>query len=396
MSWNAPHNEFIIQDGRGNQFALTHKLGAGAYGTAYQAVWRNNNNEKVVVKQIKPLWNGSFYDTSDFVHEKNIYVHLERQQPSNYVARMKVLPFEKQEFDYGYKVSMNMGYIVMGLYGDSVEHYLRDTVMRPREASRDEQLEDSRRILMFMRQAAEGLQYLHQHCVAHHDIKPGNMVISDDVKNEDGTKGRLTIVDMGLACYMGECMNQVTYDVKHNVPVCFYGDETTPGYNPKEFFDMKALLQKVDRDPRLQPQINQLVQDYNYKSYDIFSLGQVFRHMVSDRGWHDYDISNRIQEIATIPGNAAQYVDCRNDPLKNLIVSMLDTNWQTRPSIEAVLTTLGQVVLTEPFSITNPSATSRAKISPSYIQVTPLSTLSGMGSAHTNSGYLSPDTDDDA
>jgi hypothetical protein len=115
--------------------------------------------------------------------------------------------------------------------------------------------------------------------------------------------------------------------------------------------------------------------------------------MVSDRGWHDYDISNRIQEIAIVPGKAAQYVDCRNDPLKKLIVSMLDTNWRNRPSIEVVLTSLGQVVLTEPFPITDPSANSRAKVNQSDIQVTPISSLSGMGSAHTDSGYLSPDTE---
>ncbi|HVL15156.1 MAG TPA: FtsK/SpoIIIE domain-containing protein [Gemmata sp.] len=81
----------------------------------------------------------------------------------------------------------------------------------------------------YVRQAAEGLQHAHEQGLVHRDLKPSNLIVSPVSGAAGGRRGRVKILDMGLARVVGPDGGEV--EPGPTEPGAFLG---TPDYAPPE------------------------------------------------------------------------------------------------------------------------------------------------------------------
>jgi serine/threonine protein kinase len=116
-----------------------------------------------------------------------------------------------------------------------VLEYLPGETLRSHIAARKLTLAE---ILQYAVQIAEGLAYAHSHGLVHGDVKPENLMFTED--------GRLKITDFGLARSFDECTftlnGQISGTPRYMAPECFAG---WPADCRTDIFSLGVVLQEM-------------------------------------------------------------------------------------------------------------------------------------------------------
>lgn len=169
-----------LQNGR---YMYLRRLGSGGMGEVY-LMQDTRVNRQVAIKVLRA--EGSSY--SDDAQRTNSARLFEREARA--IAALdhpNILPL----YDFGEEVlnEGSMTYMVMPYCADgSLETWLRP---------RGEDLLPAPQVAALIEQAAEGLQYAHEHKVIHLDVKPPNFLIRQNRK--DPLRPALLLADFGIA-----------------------------------------------------------------------------------------------------------------------------------------------------------------------------------------------------
>ena len=145
-----------------NQYRLLHKIGDGGFGAVYLAKHVKNETHVAVKLLFLPL---NTKTISDFINEAKFGLF---QHPN--IVRIRDFGI-----DHGYPYFI-MNYLKQGSLRD--RHPFNSLLPWPT-------------VTLYARQVAEAMQYIHDNDIVHRDIKPGNLLISD---NDD-----IQISDFGIA-----------------------------------------------------------------------------------------------------------------------------------------------------------------------------------------------------
>ena len=155
-----------------NRYELGDRLGVGGMSTVVSAFDRRLERE-VAVKLL-----------AEHLAEDPQFVHRFRREAL--AAARLVHPNIVQVFDFGLDESSGRHYIVMErVSGRSGAEILRERGRLPIGEALD-----------LVTQACRGLAYAHQNGVVHRDVKPGNLLLSDD--------GVVKLADFGIAAVTDE------------------------------------------------------------------------------------------------------------------------------------------------------------------------------------------------
>jgi formylglycine-generating enzyme required for sulfatase activity/serine/threonine protein kinase len=146
-------------DRRVGKFVLLRELGKGGMGVVWRA-WDTDLGRPVAVK---------------FIGEGMEEEQVARFQREAKLAARLSHPNIAAVHEFG--TSLRGSYIVMQLIDG--------------ETLKDARIEDPRRIVEVVKQAAEGVAFAHRHGVVHRDIKPANVMIDES--------GQVYVMDFGLA-----------------------------------------------------------------------------------------------------------------------------------------------------------------------------------------------------
>lgn len=151
-------------DGRYN---IVRKLGAGGMSAVYEARDKNLDLERVALKLLAP----------QLVTEKAI---VERFRNEVIITRKLTHPNIVRTFDFGQLDSGQLFLTMECVDGRSLEELRRSHGRLPIPAT-----------LRVVAEVLKAIEYAHKEGVIHRDLKPGNVLISDD--------GAIKITDFGLA-----------------------------------------------------------------------------------------------------------------------------------------------------------------------------------------------------
>ena len=165
-----------------NDYHIVRKLGAGAYGTVYQALDRTTK-EKVAIKKIANL-DSEICDTIRIYREIQILKFTYKYKHENIVG-MKKMYLSKEQNDYNSPVNINnfdTVYIVMEM-GETDLCKLIQGYQNKKLA------EEHYKFFLF--QMIKGLEYLHKAGILHRDLKPSNIICNRNCE--------MKLIDFGLA-----------------------------------------------------------------------------------------------------------------------------------------------------------------------------------------------------
>ena len=151
-----------------NRFEFRKKLGEGAYGAVYLC-HDTRTGKLVAVKRSKALESGEGFTISE-LREINILKELSRQENSSICQLVDCFQLPNNS------LCVVMEYLSGGSLSDILKH---DVLFRP------EHLKN-----LFL-QITKAVQQLHVNFVMHRDLKPDNMIFSED--------GQLKLIDFGMA-----------------------------------------------------------------------------------------------------------------------------------------------------------------------------------------------------
>ncbi|HVB20826.1 MAG TPA: protein kinase [Ktedonobacteraceae bacterium] len=169
-----------LQDGRYHRLRL---LGSGGMGEVY-LMQDSRVSRQVAIKVIRS--EGTSYPDRDTVTDATRLFQREARAIAA-LEHANILPL----YDYGEETrdGMTMTYMVMPFCADgSLQDYLRQHA---------NQLLPPQTVAYLIEQAAEALQYAHEHEVIHLDVKPSNFLLRGNKKNPD--RPTLLLADFGIA-----------------------------------------------------------------------------------------------------------------------------------------------------------------------------------------------------
>ena len=138
-------------------FEIIDEIGEGNFSKVYKAI--NTLSEEVVA--LKVLQGKPFKQSQKL---RNLLI--QREQLAVTLAHSHIIPVYKTTEEYEDIMCIAMKLIESGSLGDRLSHWY----WRP----------STREILNLVRQAVEGLKYLHEKQIIHGDIKPANLLVSFD------------------------------------------------------------------------------------------------------------------------------------------------------------------------------------------------------------------------
>ncbi len=153
-----------------DRYELREKLGEGGMAEVYRAIQLSLDRE-VAIKFIRPAMTQDERFSTRFMREARAIARL------NHPNILHVHDFDRAE-DGRYFMVMER------LEGHDLAARIDDLNRRDRAMPLDDAIQ-------IVRSVAAALRYAHQHDIAHRDIKPGNIFLSDD--------GRVVVMDFGIA-----------------------------------------------------------------------------------------------------------------------------------------------------------------------------------------------------
>lgn len=289
-------------------YRIGQELGRGAFGVTYYGV--DVNNRPVAIKTIdinKSKQLGA--DLSAINEEIKILREISASNCSKYIACF----YESfQDVFNGVPTVFIISEYVNGTsltdfvanYTNEFNSYISPQVLWP----------------LYL-QLIIGLKFIHKKGYAHRDIKPDNILITEDYT--------IKYIDFGLAC-LQRC----------NLSTCVNTCRGTPGtmlYMPPEYFT-------GNRSNTLE----------SAKAHDIWSLGVVmfglaqagnYPFQLFDNNNHVLSNNQIMANISVAPQFTSDYVLDNDGRTNNFINSVLINDWRSRPDIFAVKRTLVNNVL---------------------------------------------------
>ncbi|XP_054153103.1 uncharacterized protein LOC128951845 [Oppia nitens] len=251
-------------------FALTKKVGEGAFSQVYSATWTDKPNKTIAAKvvdfsKVNKLWieknlNNELKILQSLKHTNIIVVHK--------VVKTTSKAYIFMDFARGGSIADELEKVKQPLSESKVKKYLRDIIA--------------------------GLTYMHNNGVAHRDIKPDNFLIGDN--------DRVMLSDFGFACFS---LNESNGKLMRG---------TKCGTTEYQAIEIKILGQG---------------QVYDAKCADLYSLGVSLYFMVLFA--FPFDISNESECIRRQKSREFYLKNSKlSDTLKTLIYDLLDPNPKTR------------------------------------------------------------------
>ncbi len=122
-------------------------------------------------------------------------------------------------------------------------------------------------------QIAEGMRFLHSHNIVHKDLKPGNILVKEEVNKVSGTlKTILKIADFGISSIKGkiqELNEEKTLNTTNKNSTAFQGVSNTgftPEYaSPEQINLIFGINKKIDKES------------------DIFSFGIIILELITSQ-----------------------------------------------------------------------------------------------------------------
>ena len=182
---DATHHE---QEQRLGKYTLRRAIGAGGMGVVFEAK-RIHSDERVALKIISPVYTSAI-SLERFEREVRAATMLHH---SNIVP---VHDFDSEDgtafFTMRYVDGPNLGDVIHGERSESAPPDMRDKA----EQIRARLFQNWSQIAHVICQAARALAHAHAHGVLHRDIKPGNLLVEDNL--------RVWITDFGVAKFGNE------------------------------------------------------------------------------------------------------------------------------------------------------------------------------------------------
>ena len=257
------------------QYIVEEKLGEGGMGAVYRAQ-HGLLKRPTAVKLLSPRWNAPQY-LDQFRREVQLTAKL--RHPNTITI-----------YDYGRTADGTFYYAMELLEGVTLEEIVRAEGPCPQS-----------RVIHIMRQCAMALHEAHTMGLVHRDIKPNNIMMTQQGGAHDVTK----VLDFGLV---------KAVDSKSDVTKTW--TEAVKGTPP--FMSPEQILEPANIDARA----------------DLYSLGAVAYYMLT--GHFVFDATDAVQILAmhlsATPEPLSAYPGCRIDPeLESLIMQCLEKNRDDRP-----------------------------------------------------------------
>lgn len=159
-----------------SRFKKVSRLGEGTYGVVYKAIDKKSNNRLVALKRCIPHHQSS--DGFPLTTLREIHALRLCCRHPNVVDLLAVA------------VSDSGVFLAMPLVGNDLAAILDDPKAQPFHETE---------VKTLLQQLLGALSFCHEHCLIHRDVKPSNLLISDD--------GILKLADFGLSrhIYQGQC-----------------------------------------------------------------------------------------------------------------------------------------------------------------------------------------------
>lgn len=260
----------LLPTSMNKKYTLLEKLGNGSFGTVYKAV--DSNGYLVAIKTILSNQYSRESDEVQSLKELSMYPGCNR-----YIVCYHESFLEDKTL-----------YIVMEyITGENLAEILAKTLL-----STEQRLSIAKQLLF-------GLSVIHNRSYAHRDIKPQNIMISDDWK--------LKYVDFGLSCKQS-CIDRVG----------------TVLYNPPEYYNGTS-------DASLAAA----------QAHDVWSLGIVFYNIVLGLKAFPFmlykDRAEMAEEISReAPSFSYRFLQ-QGGLLKDLTQEMLNPDWRARPLVDDLI-----------------------------------------------------------
>jgi len=321
-------------------YRILRELGAGAFGKVY-AVEELESGTLLAMK----IFSHTSQGKSDFEHEVNAY-NILGVYPS---CRKHVVCM------YAYGIIPETGdlYIATELMSGDLTRFTGWEDDEGNVRSANYRLSDPLAILLFMRQALEGLRTIHESGMSHSDIKPPNILytIPEDVfpsgayfNDPENIKDKVIFKfgDPGLTCTGSLEKRSVPELMK--VQVCTPAGTTL--YMAPQYFQLH--IQKF-YPPLPESQLLQF-----YQANDIWGLGQVFHAVIDGHG--SIQTPDTIYSQADIiPVNFSSGQPVFDSAINKIINGMLVYDYGARPSATELYLYLNNFLLDyltpEPFEV---------------------------------------------
>lgn len=316
-------NYEIIRAKSGVKYYISGKpLGSGGFGTVYKG--QDDLGNDVAIKYYEPRT-----DTDDIMREYTIHHYLNEKGVQG-ICWFREAPIFTDKGTY----------VVMDLVPGKTLGHLIEAHRETRLKSTDqERIDMTKQFLNIMIQITEIVGRLHELCVAHYDLKPSNIMVS-----EVDFRPVVTLLDLGMGCVQEGCM------VENIGNVGCFKRPSTYGYVSPEVYD---ALPKVDSRGRLVSEAKtDIPSQYDYRKFDIYALGKVFTDMIT--GIFSYERDQRAQEyfMQSTPKEIVKAVyNSNNREFDKLLEAMFAKDWRLRPTTQQILNVLTALDIRKPFYI---------------------------------------------
>lgn len=280
-----------------NTYSIVSIIGKGAEGQVFKATYidENGNSQTAAIKQIKEGHSTTELEIYKLLNQDEVY-------SPNLIKLIDSTATKKGN------------YIIMEYeQGKDLEKEFVDS---------KEKREISELIQVFI-QITSGLRFLHAHNIVHLDIKASNIIIND--------KGVVKLIDLGFACYIAQNILQ--------------------GYQ-RNLECIKRLKLGTPNDMAPEIASRSVINISKYKAADVYSLGITFYMIIT--GEDPFPTAKTVEDLMELkqkPNIEVDFLglaDMRSEDLKQLIISMVSLDPDTRPTITDVLIKLYQIPMVKP------------------------------------------------
>ena len=230
-------------------YQVVQLIGEGGMGSVYQAL-REDIRKLVAIKVVKRGFETEFV-LSRFANERQILAHFDH-------------PYITKFLDSGITADGRPYFVMEFIAGDQIDRYCDSHGLTTRER------------LQLVQKVCSGVEYAHRNLVIHRDLKPRNILVTED--------GDPKLLDFGIAKIIEE--NPVTGEHSATVTVVRM---MTPEYASPE----------------------QARGDLITTASDVYSLGVLLYELLT--GHHPYRLERRS------PAHAAEVI-CRVEPLRPSVI----------------------------------------------------------------------------